>query len=143
MEMTGRCSTCWFANGDGVSRHCGKCACCPESARIGARARQRTYRLMKVRDLTPAEMREMETLIEAEVRAHEEDERTRYESHVWSRLTDDDGEECMVCGVTWEDCDDDCPGPECTCDGRQEFVCHDIRNEPHLAGCPRWGTPKP
>lgn len=21
-------------------------------------------------------------------------------------------------------------------------VCHDIRNEPHLVGCPRWGTPK-
>jgi hypothetical protein len=31
--------------------------------------------------------------------------------------------------------------PTCTCDGRQEFVCCDIRDEPHLVGCPRWGTP--
>lgn len=41
-----------------------------------------------------------------------------------------------------------CPGYRarisavCTCDGRQEFVCHDIRDEPHLVGCPRWGTPR-
>jgi hypothetical protein len=29
----------------------------------------------------------------------------------------------------------------CTCDGQQVNVCHDIGNEPHLVGCPRWGAP--
>lgn len=45
------CSTCWYASG-GDDRHCGKCECCPESARIASRARRRTFRLLKVRDLT-------------------------------------------------------------------------------------------
>jgi len=26
--MTSTCTLCWFANGDGVSAHCGKCTCC-------------------------------------------------------------------------------------------------------------------
>lgn len=30
------------------------------------------------------------------------------DSHIWSRGEDD--EECLACGVTWEDCDEDCPG---------------------------------
>lgn len=99
------CSTCWFAS-DGESRHCGRCACCPDSARIAARARTRTTLLLKVRELTPAETRENEALIEAEVRSHEEDERTRYETHQWNPGEDDD--ECVACGVTWQDCEDEC-----------------------------------
>lgn len=103
--MTATCPTCWFASG-GDDRHCGRCRCCPESARIAARARRRTYRLLKIRDLTPAEMAEMERLIEAEQRAHEEDERTHYESHQWNPTEDDD--ECVACGVTWQDCEGEC-----------------------------------
>ena len=41
------------------------------------------------------------------------DEPTRYESHAW-----DGKDECVACGVTWEDCDDDCPGPGSTDEGR-------------------------
>jgi len=61
--------------------------------------------LMKVRDLTPDEIREMEQLIESDQRIREDEERTRYESHAW-----DGDDECVTCGVTWEDCEDDCPG---------------------------------
>jgi len=75
---------------------------------------------------------------------------TRYESHIWSPRTDEDEDECAACGVTWSDCDDGCPGvpgmtdSECTCDPEKVLtVCHDIRNEPHFVGCPRWGTRKP
>jgi hypothetical protein len=33
--------------------------------------------------------------------------------------------------------------PVCTCTELQRMtVCHDSRNEPHLVGCPRWGTPR-
>ena len=33
--------------------------------------------------------------------------------------------------------------PTCTCDPEAvRTVCHDIRNEPHFVGCPRWGTPR-
>lgn len=70
------------------------------------RARRRTYRLMKVRDLTPEEMREVERLIEAEQRDREREERTRYESHQWDATEDD--AECIVCGVTWKDCEAEC-----------------------------------
>jgi hypothetical protein len=31
--------------------------------------------------------------------------------------------------------------PVCTCGPNRDAVCHDLRNEPHFAGCPRWGTP--
>lgn len=30
----------------------------------------------------------------------------------------------------------------CTCGPGRESVAHDMRNEPHFAGCPRWGTRK-
>ena len=36
------------------------------------------------------------------------DDRTRYETHEWDPTEDD--QECIVCGVTWSDCDDVCPG---------------------------------
>lgn len=59
------CSTCWFASEPGDT-HCGECSCCPESARIAARARKRTRLLMvKVHDLT--------------------------QSHTWNPTDDDDG----------------------------------------------------
>jgi hypothetical protein len=32
--------------------------------------------------------------------------RTRYESHAWSG---GDSDECVACGVRWEDCEEDCP----------------------------------
>jgi hypothetical protein len=35
---------------------------------------------------------------------------TVYESHIWSPQTDGDDDECMACGVTWTDCDDECSG---------------------------------
>ena len=35
-------------------------------------------------------------------------DRTRYESHEWSPGATDD--ECVACGVTWQDCEGDCPG---------------------------------
>lgn len=38
-------------------------------------------------------------------------ERTRYESHTWNPTEPDD--ECIVCGVTWGECEDDCPGGSC------------------------------
>lgn len=34
-------------------------------------------------------------------------------------------------------------GSICTCGPGREAVAHDFRNEPHYAGCPRWGTPLP
>jgi hypothetical protein len=36
-----------------------------------------------------------------------DDEPTRYESHAW-----DGNDECAACGVTWEDCEDECPQSE-------------------------------
>lgn len=36
-----------------------------------------------------------------------DDEPTCYESHAW-----DGADECVACGVVWEDCESDCPGPE-------------------------------
>jgi hypothetical protein len=50
----------------------------------------------------------MYALTEAEDCDREAEQRTRYESHQWNPGEDDD--ECIVCGVTWQDCDDDCPG---------------------------------
>jgi hypothetical protein len=33
--------------------------------------------------------------------------------------------------------------PQCTCTELERMtVCHDMRNEPHVVGCPRWRTPK-
>lgn len=32
-------------------------------------------------------------------------------------------------------------GPECTCDEGRHGVTRQFGNEPHYAGCPRWGTP--
>jgi len=29
----------------------------------------------------------------------------------------------------------------CTCDEGKNKVCHNLGNEPHYSGCPRWGTP--
>lgn len=35
------------------------------------------------------------------------------------------------------------PEPECTCTELERMtVCCDMRNEPHLVGCPRWGFRK-
>lgn len=31
------CSTCWFANGDGESAHCGRCRCCARAERAKGR----------------------------------------------------------------------------------------------------------
>ena len=31
--------------------------------------------------------------------------------------------------------------PVCTCGPNRDAVCRDLRNEPHFARCPRWGTP--
>jgi hypothetical protein len=75
---TTRCPTCWFATGDDTS-HCGTCTCCPEPARTAARARNRTHLLVKIRDLTPAEERDMEALIAADQRDRETKERTRFD----------------------------------------------------------------
>lgn len=62
-----------------------------------------------------------------------------YEAHEWTIGLD--GDECAFCYVLWEDADEDCK--RCSCTELQRMtVCHDIRNEPHLVGCPRWGTPK-
>jgi hypothetical protein len=52
-------------------------------------------------------------------------------------VTEND-EPCM-CGTDFTCMADE---HECTCDGHQQFVCHDIRNEPHVFGCPRWRTSK-
>jgi hypothetical protein len=41
------------------------------------------------------------------------DDRTSYESHQWDP-TDDD-QECIVCGVTWGECDEPCPQRCNTC----------------------------
>jgi hypothetical protein len=51
----------------------------------------------------------MYALADAENRDREDEQRTRYESHQWNP-TEDGDDECIVCGVTWQDCDDDCPG---------------------------------
>lgn len=32
------------------------------------------------------------------------------------------------------------PERACTCGPGKEQVAHDLRNEPHFIGCPRWGT---
>jgi hypothetical protein len=34
-------------------------------------------------------------------------------------------------------------GPDCTCGPDKSTICHDMRNEAHFVGCPRWGTPLP
>lgn len=36
------------------------------------------------------------------------EDRNRYESHQWN--PDNDDPWCVVCYITWQDCDDDCPG---------------------------------
>lgn len=42
----------------------------------------------------------------ADERDRKAEQRTRYESHQWNPTEDD--QECVVCGVTWIDCDDEC-----------------------------------
>lgn len=52
------------------------------------------------------------------------------------------GTECgrgVISDTIWVDA---ALGGSCTCNGEQANVCHDIRNEPHIVGCPRWGMPK-
>jgi hypothetical protein len=66
----------------------------------------RRVRLVWSRPLTAEEEADMQALMAAELRDHEDEQRTRYESHAWGG--GEDGEECVACNVRWEDCDDDC-----------------------------------